>query len=199
MSEIVKSIKIHSVAACCRNNGIGKNGDLAWKLKKEFSHFTNLTSGKNVLIPEGKKNAVVMGRKTWESIPAKFRPLPNRYNFVLTRNTSISCLDGANGVVHSVQELVDLLTCNEWKDKIHEVYNVGGSQIYKLIQDSEYCGNIFLTRIDSDFDCDTFFPDISQDFCQIPSNKFSHIPQKAVEEKGVKWVVEVYQKIKTDQ
>lgn len=72
---------LNMVVAASSDNGIGLDGQLPWRLPKEMKHFKTVTSS----APEGMTNAVVMGRKTWLSIPAKFRPLPNRLNVVLTR------------------------------------------------------------------------------------------------------------------
>ena len=70
------------VAACGKSLGIGNNGQLPWRLQSEMKHFATTT--KTTQDP-GKQNAVIMGRKTWESIPLKFRPLKNRLNIVLSR------------------------------------------------------------------------------------------------------------------
>jgi len=84
-------LEIHSVAACCNSGGIGLKNQLPWKLRKEFQHFMKLTTGNP---PEGKQNVVLMGRKTWFSIPDKMRPLKDRFNFVMTRDKNIEKLDG---------------------------------------------------------------------------------------------------------
>ena len=73
------------VAACGKSLGIGFNGELPWRLKSEMKHFASTTSTTK---DPTKKNAVIMGRKTWESIPAKFRPLKNRFNIVLSRKSN---------------------------------------------------------------------------------------------------------------
>lgn len=70
------------IVAATKSNGIGQNSRLPWRLPKEMAYFAHVTSN----APEGKSNAVVMGRKTWESIPKKFRPLPKRTNIVISRN-----------------------------------------------------------------------------------------------------------------
>ena len=70
------------VAACGKSLGIGLNGELPWRLKSEMKYFAETTSR---TIDSNKINAVIMGRKTWESIPLKFRPLKNRLNVVLSR------------------------------------------------------------------------------------------------------------------
>ena len=80
-------MKVNLIVAGCRLNGstpdfgIGQGGQLPWRLKQELKHFATLTKYTN---DEKKQNAVLMGRKTWESIPLKFRPLRDRYNMILT-------------------------------------------------------------------------------------------------------------------
>ncbi len=70
------------IVAATKSNGIGKNSQLPWRLPKEMTYFARVTSN----APEGKHNAVIMGRHTYESIPPKFRPLSNRINIVISRN-----------------------------------------------------------------------------------------------------------------
>ena len=81
-------MKIHLIVAGClvkgekSRLGIGSNGNLPWRLRSEMQHFTRMTKKTS---NENLQNAVLMGRKTWESIPTKFRPLPNRFNVIVTR------------------------------------------------------------------------------------------------------------------
>ena len=75
------------VAACGKSLGIGLNGELPWKLKSEMKYFAETTSKTKDI---DKINAVIMGRKTWESIPLKFRPLKNRFNVILSRQADYS-------------------------------------------------------------------------------------------------------------
>jgi dihydrofolate reductase len=70
------------IVAATKTNGIGQGSQLPWRLPKEMAYFKRVTSN----APDGRLNAVIMGRKTWESIPANFRPLPNRVNIVISRN-----------------------------------------------------------------------------------------------------------------
>lgn len=72
------------IVAATRQNGIGQSGKLPWRLPQEMAYFARVTTN----TPEGSSNAVVMGRNTWESIPAKFRPLQKRLNVVVSRNTA---------------------------------------------------------------------------------------------------------------
>jgi dihydrofolate reductase len=83
-------MKVNLIVAGCKLRGhdglmgIGQAGTLPWRLKAEMKHFARMTSTAQT---DGQRNAVLMGRKTWESIPAKFRPLKNRFNVVLTSQT----------------------------------------------------------------------------------------------------------------
>lgn len=85
----MSKLKLVMVAAMSLTNGIGKDGGLPWRLKGEMAYFRNVTS----YVPEeekrqGTRNAVIMGRKTWASIPPKFRPLGGRVNIVISRSSS---------------------------------------------------------------------------------------------------------------
>ena len=73
------------IVAATSTNGIGKGGRLPWRLSKEITYFAKVTTA----APEGKTNAVIMGRNTWKSIPSKFRPLQKRVNIVLSRNKDL--------------------------------------------------------------------------------------------------------------
>ena len=73
------------IVAATSTNGIGKGGQLPWRLPKEVTYFARVTT----TAPEGKKNAVIMGRNTWESIPSKFKPLQKRVNIVVSRNKGL--------------------------------------------------------------------------------------------------------------
>lgn len=80
LSQTMTSPKLTLIVACTASNGIGKNGNLPWRLSKEMGYFARVTTS----TPANKRNAVIMGRKTWESIPDKFRPLKERINIVVT-------------------------------------------------------------------------------------------------------------------
>lgn len=71
-----------------------------------------------------------MGRKTWSSIPKNFKPLKGRYNIVLSR--TVNLIDGPDAIVSSLEDLIVLLDSDSWKKKIHQVFNGGGSEIYKV-------------------------------------------------------------------
>lgn len=120
---------------------IGKGGTLPWRLAEDMQHFKALTLGKPCL----------MGRKTWDSLPVKFRPLPGRPNLVLTREAGFSA-DGAT-VVHSLNE--------GWQKAAElgpEVMVIGGAALYRAaLADA---GRIYLTDIHAAFDGDAYAPAI---------------------------------------
>ena len=108
------SVKL--IVAMCKNNGIGFNNKIPWRISEDMSYFSKKTSGDYVGVNETiKKNAVIMGRNTWESLPKKYKPLPNRFNIVLTRNPQkLLTLDHHDmdkkdiGYVSSVDEAIEL-------------------------------------------------------------------------------------------
>ncbi len=151
------------IVAVDQKNGIGKNGGLPWSLSEDMQHFKKVTTQTQDSL---KKNAVVMGRKTWESIPDKFRPLPDRVNVVLTRNSEFLLPEG----VIRADSLES--ACNQLKDdRIEKIFVVGGASIYAQALESEMCESIYLTRIFKDFECDTFFPSIEIQFKEIESSE----------------------------
>lgn len=134
---------ISFVVAVAENNAIGKGGDLLWRLPKDMQYFKQVTWGHHVL----------MGRKTYESIPAKFRPLPGRPNLVVTRQPDYKAEGCA--VLPTVEKAIDLAdgTGDE------ELMVIGGGEIYKML--FSRVDKIYLTKVHHSFpDADTFFPEI---------------------------------------
>ena len=157
------------VVAATRQLGIGRNGSLPWKLPGDMAYFKDITSK---TADGDKKNAVIMGRNTWESIPAKFRPLKNRVNVVLSRRQSDeNDSSSANGNARTASES-DVLRCNslasamslltgaEFKDQLEHIFVIGGGQVYKEAIEASECAVIHMTAVESDTECDTFFPAI---------------------------------------
>ncbi|XP_026316371.1 dihydrofolate reductase-like isoform X3 [Hyposmocoma kahamanoa] len=91
----MSKVKLNLIAAACDNMGIGVNGTLPWRLKNEMAYFSKMTSG---VTDSSKKNAVIMGRQTYDCIPDKYRPLSGRVNIVLTR--SVEELKKRRSMVH---------------------------------------------------------------------------------------------------
>ncbi len=137
-----------------REFGIGKDRTLPWRLKKEMQHFTSVTTTRTD--PE-KQHMVVMGRTTWESLPVKFRPLPDRKNVVLTRDDAYDA-SGAT-VATSLEQAFDAAD-----GSIEDIFVIGGGYVYRESIVHPDIDGLYLTVIDHDFECDTFFPDIPPEF-----------------------------------
>ena len=127
------------VAAVARGGVIGRGGGIPWRLPEDVAHFKELTTG----------HAVVMGRRTWESIPDRFRPLPDRRNVVVTRNPDWRA-DGAERAA-SLEEALVLLADEP------RVFVIGGAEIYAAAL--PFADELVLTEIDLAVDGDTFFPE----------------------------------------
>uniref|UniRef100_A0A8D0G572 Dihydrofolate reductase n=1 Tax=Sphenodon punctatus TaxID=8508 RepID=A0A8D0G572_SPHPU len=148
---------LNSIAAVCQNMGIGKNGDLPWPpLRNEFKYFQKMTTTPTV---EGKQNVLIMGKKTWFSIPENHRPLKGRINIVLSRDLK-ETPKGAHYLAGSLDDALVLLDSPELASKIDLVWIVGGSAVYKAAMEKPVHQRLFLTRILQNFECDTFFPEI---------------------------------------
>lgn len=153
---MINGHSIYLIAATDNKGGIGKHGLLPWHLKKEMAYFSRVT--KKVEI-HGKQNMVLMGRSTWESIPKKYRPLPHRFNVILTRNVDY-LVTGAS-VASSIEEAFSLAD-----DSIETIFIIGGGRVYKETIQYPQLDGIYLTEIQYDFDCDTFFPQLPPDLSQ---------------------------------
>ena len=141
--------KIYLIVATDKNNGIGKDGKLPWKLSKDMDFFMNTTMETNEF---DRQNMVVMGRKTWDSIPKKFRPLQNRVNAVISHDPDYPA-DGAT--VYT--SLGAAIRKAELTDEIESIFIIGGAKIYEIAIDIAH--GIYKTEIEAEYDCDTYFPD----------------------------------------
>ena len=138
------------VAIQSKDNGIGFQGDQPYAFSEDFANFQKLTVG----------GIVIMGRKTWEAIPEKFRPLKERLNIVVTRQTDYNVPDGVL-VSHSYEYAKELAREHQPEGRI---WNIGGGELYKIGLLDEETTEIFLTRIMGEKDCDVFFPDFEKQF-----------------------------------
>jgi dihydrofolate reductase / thymidylate synthase len=117
------------VIAATRDMGIGKDGDLPWKLPGDLKFFNNVT---RTTSDPAKKNAVIMGRKSWESLPAKLRPLPGRLNVILTRSGSFDFATVENVVIcASMNSALELLASTPYCLSIEKVFVIGGGQVLR--------------------------------------------------------------------
>lgn len=134
-------MKISMIAAMTRNRVIGKDNDIPWHLPDDFKYFKDTTQG----------HFVIMGRKNFESLPDKFRPLPHRPNVIITRQADY---DGEGSyVVDSLAKALDLARANG-ED---EAFIIGGGQIYQMAL--PVADLIYLTEIDAELEGEVFFPE----------------------------------------
>jgi len=144
---------ISMIAAMSKNRVIGKNDDLPWHLPEDFSFFKETTKGRYVL----------MGRKNFDSLPHKFKPLPNRTNVVITRKTDFSA-EGTT-TVHSLEDAI----AQARKGGESEVFIIGGGEIYRL--GLEHADKIYLTEIDGVVEGDTYFPEFDKNIWKETARK----------------------------
>ncbi len=152
-----------AIVAMDEKRGIGKNGGMPWHLSGDLKHFQRLTRGE---VAAGARNAVIMGRKTWLSIPEAFRPLSGRFNIILTRNTRFFVPEGVC-VASSLADGLRLASENV----NGEVFVIGGQEVFAEALRHPDCARLYVTRIQKTFDCDVFFPEFEQDFeaCETSS------------------------------
>ncbi len=133
---------IAAIVAVDNNWGIGKNNKLLFDIPEDKRHFQKVTE----------HNIVIMGRKTWDSLPKK--PLKNRVNVVITKNPPKEKIENT---VFGTMELAKSIM--SYFGHTTNIFVIGGGQIYKELL--QYCDTIFVTRVYSDFKADTFFPDLT--------------------------------------
>ncbi|KAH9656817.1 Bifunctional dihydrofolate reductase-thymidylate synthase [Citrus sinensis] len=152
------------VVAATRDMGIGKDGKLPWKLPSDLKFFKEITQ---ITSDAGKRNAVIMGRKTWESIPLEHRPLPGRLNVVLTRSGSFDIATVENVVIcGSIGSALELLAASPYCLSIEKVFVIGGGQILSEALNAPECDAIHITEIETRIECDTFIPSIDSSVFQ---------------------------------
>jgi len=132
-------VRVSVVAAVARGGVIGRDGVLPWRLPEDLAHFRAVTMG----------HPVVMGRRTWESLPERFRPLPGRRNIVVTQNPSWNDEDAERAT--SVEDALRRLSDEE------RVSVIGGGEIFAVAL--PLADELVLTEIELDVEGDTFFPD----------------------------------------
>jgi dihydrofolate reductase len=132
-----------------KKRAIGKNGQIPWNIPEDLKHFKTLTG----------TDAVVMGRRTWESLPEKYRPLPNRYNYILTRDQNYNPIEHPQvEVINSFDELVV-----RYCQSTQVLWVIGGQTLYEMFM--PFADEIYMTSIDLDVEeADTFAPLINYNF-----------------------------------
>lgn len=136
-------MKVSLIVAKAENEAIGKNNDLIWHLRDDMRYFSNTTKGHHV----------IMGRMNYDSIPEKYRPLPDRTNIIVTRNPEFLVEDCIS--VNSIE--LGLQIAKEEGDD--EAFIIGGGQIYKTALDRDLVDKLYITYVHHEFDADVFFPE----------------------------------------
>ena len=131
--------KISIIVAASNNMVIGKNNDLPWLLPSDLKNFKKVTEG----------HFVIMGRKCWESIPEKFRPLPNRQNIVISRDPEYNAV-GAS-VINDLETIIRVFKND---GEYGEVFIIGGAEIYKRV--FEHADKLYFTHVLADVEGDVF-------------------------------------------
>lgn len=132
------------IVAISENNGIGRDNDLLWHLPSDMKFFRKTTL----------RHCVITGRKNYESIPEKYRPLAKRTNIVVTRNANYKA-EGAV-VKNSLEEALEYAK----SENESEVFIIGGGQIYKEAMGKNVIDKMYITHVAKSCDADTFFPEI---------------------------------------
>ena len=145
-------MKFKIIAAVCKGGGIGLNGQLPWKIKEDLAFFSKLTKGDG-------NNAVVMGRKTWDSLPGKH--LLKRDNLIISNTIEIEkrCETSHKELVKTFNCLDDLVNFCKTQ-KYDQVWVIGGNTIYKEFIDKDLVDICCITYIKEKYNCDTFFPSL---------------------------------------
>ncbi len=154
------------IVATDQAGGIGKGNRLPWHFPEDMRHFKEVTlsSGK-----AGLPNVVIMGRKTWESLPPKFRPLAGRQNVVLSSDPLYQVPPDVL-LFNSFERSIDLF-CLDKADDFGQIFVIGGAQIYNNAIHNKLCQRVYQTCIQKNFGCDTFFPEIPVFFEEVDGHE----------------------------
>ncbi len=147
------------IFAIASNNAIGKDNSLLWHISEDLKRFKEITSGHKIL----------MGRKTFESLPGI---LPNREHIILTRDRNFNLDSDKVTVINNIEDAIKF-----YKNSDEEVFIIGGGEIYK--QFLKYANKLYLTKVNKDFDADTFFPQINLDEWEVIHNSETKVDEKS--------------------
>ncbi|MCO6498979.1 MAG: dihydrofolate reductase [Vicingus serpentipes] len=143
------------IVAIAKNNAIGKDNDLLWHLPNDMQYFKTKTLNHHI----------VTGRKNYISIPKKYRPLVDRTNIVLTRQTDFNednCI-----ILHSLEKAIEYAQQKNEK----ELFIIGGGQIYQEALSKKLIDKMYITHVNHTFEADTFFPEINPQYWKKTSEE----------------------------
>ncbi len=148
---------------CNKNAGIGCKNNLPWRIPRDLKFFAQVTKHTK---DKDKMNAVIVGRKTWFSIPKQMRPLPGRVNIIVSN--TIADKDGLDTnenanlnnvfICKSFPEAVKLVDGQLTADRIENIFVIGGAEMYRTSFEHELFDRLYLTRVFADVECDVFMP-----------------------------------------
>ena len=142
------------IVGLCRNRGIGFRNKLPWNFKKDLQYFRDMTMGDG-------NNAVIMGRKTWNSLPDTFTPLPKRTNIILSSRTEMQTKNQGN--THVFTNMTDAKRfCHD--KGFDQTWVIGGQSIYRQCLHDRDIQHLYITNIDKHYLCDTYFPQYEGEF-----------------------------------
>ncbi|XP_063301441.1 dihydrofolate reductase-like [Pelobates fuscus] len=183
-----KPIKL--IAAACKNLGIGVNGNLPWNLPNEYKYFINTITS---VTQPGKKNLLMLGRISFGTFDEKYLPLPNCVIALLSKKES-NLPEHAHYICRNEEEVLKMAVTPPLCDEVETIWILGGVETYRTMMKHPWCDEIYLTRIEADFECDTFFPKINQEFFSL-MDKYPGVPSEVQEEKGLTYIFQVYKRI----
>jgi len=140
------------ISAMDQKRGIGKDNRLPWHISADLKHFASVTN----------KGTVIMGRKTWDSIPEKWRPFKDRLNIVISRG-EITLPEGVL-LAHSLDEALLLA---EKTNPLEKAFVIGGASLYAESINHSACTELYITEVNGIFDCDAYFPELPAGFNKV--------------------------------
>ena len=159
-------MEFNLIVANQTNKGIGKNGTIPWYVPEDLDYFSKLTRGafdSDNIFDHTKKNVVIMGRKTWDSIPPKSKPLRDRINIIISKSgENRHPLETQDTLFFKEMDtLFSYLRQQYHKGNLGKIYIIGGHSIYKYFLDNISLDKIYVTNILSNHECDVTFPKIN--------------------------------------
>jgi len=138
-----------SIIVCIdKNRGIAKNGQIPWHIAEDMKHFRETTLDQ----------IVIMGRKTWDTLAPKFKPLPKRWNIIISSTLTRLLYDTKPEIEPVIASNLDE-ALNKIKDSSKQAYVIGGASIYQEAIKHPQCKELIVTELRQNFDCDVFFPE----------------------------------------